>query len=198
MGPQGGSDGQAHAAASSGLCRRLEGTKKPPEELAPPRAFYFAYGAALCPAITALPHRKSTDSIAGCRENRVGDSRQNRRHGRFAQAGRVVVALEVLDLDFHWRGGHAEKRVFIEVGLDHATLVKTNLLTHHGAHAIDDGSLDHVVGHAGVYDLTAHVGGHPDLGHLDLLGGIHLHFRDFGEIAAVAEVERDASAGSLG
>src|SRR5690242_8324483 len=81
-----------------------------------------AFARALGPAEAALSQRQRADSLAGGRENRIADRRQDRRQRGLAQSGGRVVALIEMDFDGGRRLCEPHHSVLVEVGLLYAAL----------------------------------------------------------------------------
>jgi hypothetical protein len=92
---------------------------------------------------------------------------------------------------------HAHRGEVVEVALDDAPFVDGDLVGHELAEAVDDGALDLVDRVARIDDLRADVDGAPDLRYAHGVVGAHFDLRDVRDVAAVAELERHAQAGTL-
>src|SRR5437868_6988514 len=116
----------AAAAASSSahigrMCRRVINEKRGSAFAPPLHLKACAYR--LRPAIARLLERQRPDAIAGCRENRIRDRRQNRRHGRFAHTRRRILRLNVVHFDVGRSRGNPQQRMIVEVTLDHPAAI---------------------------------------------------------------------------
>src|SRR5687768_8343778 len=89
--------------------------------------------------------RQPPHAPAGGGEDGVGYGRRGGGEGGLAEAERIRLALDVVDLDPRHLVD-AEQRVVGEVALHHATALDGDLLAERGRDAVDDRSLDLRVG----------------------------------------------------
>ena len=87
--------------------------------------------------------------------------------------------------------------ILVEVLLLHSAVLDRDLESEHRRQAVHDRALALVLGAAEVDD-GAHVGGHGDLVHRQLFVVVDADVGDLGDVAGVAEVEREAEGVSLG
>src|SRR5258706_9167669 len=95
-----------------------------------------------------------------------------------------------MHFDLRRRLRQTHRLILMEVALDGPTFVDRDLVGHEVTQSLDDGSLHLADRVTRIDDLAADIAGHPDLVHLEFLVAVNADFRDFGEVSAVAEVER--------
>src|SRR2546430_1660794 len=149
----------------------------------------------LGPGEAVSRERQRADALARHGKDRVAHRRKNRRESGFAEAGGGVVCFEEMNFDFGRHLVHADRGILVEIALDGAASVNGDFVGHDGAQPFDDSAADLIFSVGGIDDLAADVAGDPDFVDLDLLLGVDTEFDDFGELAAMRELEGNTHGG---
>ena len=145
-----------------------------------------------------LGEGEAADAVAGGSVDGVTDGGEDRGERGLTQPRGGIIGLEEVDLDDRRDLVHAHGFVFVEIGLDGAALVDGDFVAHDGAERFEDGALAFVFGCAGIDDLAADVARDDHPVDLHLFIRIDAEFDDFGEVAAMGELEADTHGRTLG
>src|SRR5689334_22187981 len=97
-----------------------------------------------------------------------------------------------------WRSlWHTNNLMLVIIGLNHAPFIQGDLLVHHLAQPVNDCTLNHIIGGAGIDDLATDVNCDPDLVNLDFLVCADGNAGNFGKISLMTEMETDAHRGTF-